>query len=70
MPIGRYRINEPTLALFQEDGHHVAHIIPAGAFVKVDSKTFDGDKLVDVIWDKKKVMMFTQDLRSRGEREP
>ena len=66
MPIGRYRINSPTIALFHEDGRHVAHTVPAGAFINVDSAAFDGDKLVDVTWNGKKVMMFTQDLRSRS----
>jgi len=67
MPIGRYRITNPTLALFQEDGHHVAHTVPTGAFVTVDSAAFDGEKLVNVTWDGKTVMMFTQDLRLRAE---
>lgn len=62
MPLGRYRIKQPTTAPFQEDGRHVAHMVPAGAFITVDSDTFDGNKLVDVIWDDRKAMMFTQDL--------
>ena len=67
MPLGRFRIMNPTIALFHEDGRHVAHTVPEGAVVRVDSAAFDGDKLVDVTWDGKKVMMFTQDLRSRAE---
>ena len=67
MPPGRYRIMDPTIALFHEDGCHVAHTVPEGAVIRVDSAAFDGDKLVDVTWDGKKVMMFTQELRSRAE---
>ena len=67
MPIGRYRITNPTLALLQKDGHHIAHTVPTGAFITVDSAAFDGDKLVNVTWDGKTVMMFTQDLRLRAE---
>ncbi len=67
MPLGRYRIKEPTIALFQQDGRHVAHTVPAGAIITVDDAAFDGDKLVNVTWDLKKVMMFTQDVRSRAE---
>jgi len=67
MPLGRFRIKNPTIALFHEDGRHVAHTVPEGAVIRVDSAAFDGDKLVDVTWDGKKVMMFTQDLRSRAE---
>jgi hypothetical protein len=66
MPLGRYRITSPTIALFHEDGRHVAHTVPTGAFIHVDSAAFDGEKLVDVTWDDRKVMMFTQDLRSRA----
>jgi hypothetical protein len=36
----------------------------------VDSAAFDDKRLVDVTWDDKKVMMFTQDVRSRAERVP
>jgi hypothetical protein len=36
------------------------------AIVTVDSAALDGHKLVDVTWNDKKVMMFTQDLRSRA----
>jgi hypothetical protein len=66
MPIGRYRINSPTIALFFEDGRHVAHTIPTGVIINVDG--LDGDKLVEVTWDGKKGLMFAQDVRSRGER--
>jgi hypothetical protein len=70
MPIGRYRITNPTIALFHEDGRHVAHMVPSGAIIHVDNATFAGDKLLDVIWNGKKVMMFTQDLRSRSIAAP
>jgi hypothetical protein len=67
MPIGRYRITNPTLALFHEDGRHdVAHTVPTGAFITVDS-AFDGEKLVKVTWDGKTVMMFAADLRVRAK---
>ena len=66
MPLGRYRITNPTIALFEEDGHYVARTVPSGAIIRVDSAAFDGDKLLDVTWENKKVMMFTQDLRSRA----
>ena len=41
-------------------------LVPEGAVIEVDSATFDGDKLVEVIWNGRRAMMFTQDLRSRG----
>jgi hypothetical protein len=61
-------MNSPVLALFPDDGRHVADTIPKGAFVTIDSETFNGNKLIQVVWDGKTVMMFTQDLRSRGEK--
>ena len=62
----KYRIDSPTIALFEEDGRHVAHIVPGGSVVVVDSKEFDGNKLMWVMWAEKRVMMFTQDIRTRG----
>jgi len=68
MPIEKYRIDSPTIALFQEEGRHVAHTIPTGAIISTDGKPFLGNKLMEVLWDKKAVMMFAQDIRARGER--
>ena len=67
MPLGRRRILNPTIAVFPEEGRHVAGTVPADAIIEVDSEAFDGDRLVDVIWDGRRVMMFTQDLRTRSE---
>ena len=69
MPIGRYRISDPTIAMFEEDGRHLARFVPTGAIIIVDG-TFNGDRLTDVLWDDKKAMMFTQDLRTRAEPAP
>jgi hypothetical protein len=52
MPEGHFRITNPTIALFMEDGRHVARTIPYGALVVVpNGKTFDGDKLIEVQWE-------------------
>ena len=64
----RYQIRRPTIALFLEDDRHVAHMVPAGAVIVVDSDRFNGNKLVEVMWDGKKAMMFTQDIRKRGKK--
>ena len=68
MPLGRCRITEPTLALIREGGRYVAHMVPAGAFITFDGSPADGDNLVEVTWDDKRVRMFAEDLRSRAER--
>jgi len=63
-----YVICSPTIALSLEDGRHVAHLVPEGATISLDGKTFNGNKLIEVTWADKIVMMFTQDLRTRGKR--
>ena len=68
MPASKYRINSPTIALFLEDGRQVARAIPTGSIVTVDS--LHGDKLVEATWNQVKVLMFSQDIRARGERIP
>ena len=68
MLAAKYRIKSPTIALFEEDGRHVAHMVPANAIIELDAETFNGNKLIEVVWAEKKVMMFTQDIRSRGMR--
>jgi hypothetical protein len=67
MPAERYRIHSPIMALFERDGRHIAETVPVGAIVEIDTDTFDGNRIVEVIWVGKPVMMFTQDLRKRGE---
>jgi hypothetical protein len=64
----RYRINDSTIAMFQEEEGYKARTVASGTVVEVSDGPIDGDRLVDVIWDGRNVMMFTQDLRSRAER--
>ena len=64
MPTGKWCLNSPTLALFMEDSRHVARTVPAGAIITVDR--VEGEKLVEVTWNDKKVLMFAQDIRARG----
>jgi hypothetical protein len=63
-----YLISSPTIALFLEDGRHVAHLVPEGSLISTDGQPFNGNKLMEVTWDEKVVMMFTQDLRTRGKK--
>jgi len=69
MPAGRYRVIEPTIAMFDEGGRYVAHPVPAGAIILVDDSV-DGDRLTDVTWDGQRVLIFTRDLRTRAVLEP
>ena len=66
MTTEKYLISSPTIALFLEDGRQVAHLVPEGALIRTDGKPFNGNRLMEVTWADKVVMMFTQDLRTRG----
>jgi hypothetical protein len=68
MAVETFRIVSPALVLFLEDGRHVSQMIPRGATVSFDKAALSGNNLIEVLWDEKVVMMFTQDLRSRGEK--
>jgi hypothetical protein len=61
-------ISSPTIALLQEDESRVAHTVLAGDIVAIERKALDDDGLVEVTWNERVVMMFTQDVRSRGNR--
>ena len=63
----RYRLNTPTLAIIKQNGQNRPTTIPPGAVVKVIDGLLDGNRLVDVKWDGKTVMMFTTDIRERCE---
>jgi hypothetical protein len=66
MASGRYRIIDPTIGVFQEEGKQVARTVPKGAVVTLaDEKSWDSNALIEVCWEGKSVMMFAQDLRSR-----
>jgi hypothetical protein len=42
--------------------------VPKNAIVTIKAGPLDGTRLIDVEWDGQLVMMFTVDLRERGER--
>lgn len=64
MPRGRYRITNPTLAMKTTDGKgDTALMVPTGAFVFIDSESFNGNRLIDVQWEGNSVSMSALDLR-------
>jgi hypothetical protein len=75
LPLERYRLREPTLALFVEEGRRVVRTVPAGTTVVVDGdpgtiaaeEAVDSKRMVGMLWNGIPVIMFTQDLRSRAE---
>lgn len=64
----RYRLKTPTLAIMANDGDRIAVTIPIHGEVEVVDGPMNGDRVVDVLWEGKTVMMFTTDLRELGER--
>jgi hypothetical protein len=64
----RYRMKTPTLAIMIDDGHKIPITVPRGGEIEVVGGPLDGDRLLDVRWEGKPVMMFTTDIRERGER--
>jgi hypothetical protein len=60
---GKYRLTNPAFALVFVDGYQRSVTLPTGAFVDLDGKTFNGGRLMDVLWEGHKAIMFTEDLR-------
>lgn len=63
-----YRITSPTMAFASSNGDRAPVLVPVNAVVAISEDPREGDRLVDVVWDGKAYVMFTQDLRQRGER--
>jgi hypothetical protein len=62
-----YRLKTQTLgSIISEGDPRKPVIIPRGAVVKVISDPVDHKRFVDVTWEDKTVMMFTQDIRQRA----
>ena len=81
MPGERYLLKTATLAIAGHDSPprpptrysvrllgSSTELIPLGAVVRVLDGSLHGNRLVDVEWDGKTVMMFTTDIRERCER--
>jgi hypothetical protein len=55
------------LGITTVDGQNLAITVPKGAVISVVDGPMDGTRLVDVTWDGKTLMMFTIDLKQRGQ---
>ena len=62
----RFQFFVPTLAIVQIDGHNTVKYVPMGNIVTVKNGPLNGDRLVDVEWNGRTVMMFASDLRERA----
>ena len=46
-----------------DDHGNTALMVPTGAFIFIDSESFNGNRLIDVQWEGNSVMMSSLDLR-------
>ena len=64
----RFRLKTETLGIEEALNKRVAVQVPPGEIVTVLSGPRPDDRrLVDVLWGKRKLVMFTQDIDTRGE---
>jgi hypothetical protein len=63
----RFKLKKPLLALERPDGHSKGFHLSPGDVITVKKGPLNGERIVDVEWDGRIVMMFTQDLRDHGE---
>jgi hypothetical protein len=63
----RFKLKKPLLALERPDGHVMGFHLSPGDIVTVKGGPLNGELIVDVEWEGRIVMMFTQDLRQHGE---
>jgi hypothetical protein len=62
----RFRLERATLSVESIDGKQIAVMIPSGAIIKVNSGPKNGDGLVDVSWEGRRLQMFAVDVDVRG----
>jgi hypothetical protein len=63
----RYRLRNSTLAILNHAGQHLPLTVPLGGVVQVGVGPLNENRLVDVEWQGKPLMMFAADLRKRCE---
>ena len=63
----RFKLKTSTIAIENVEGRPSAVTVPANAVVVVVAGPHNGDRLLDVLLEGRTVMMFTIDVRERGE---
>ena len=66
----RFKLRNPALAIEIVNGVCLRVTVPTRAILKVISGPVDGDQMVDVVWEDKRVRMFAVDLIARGTEMP
>jgi hypothetical protein len=62
----RFRLERATLAVEAVDGKRLAVSLPAGTILKVISGPNNGDGMLKVLWEGRRVEMFAVDVDVRG----
>lgn len=55
-----FRLKTPTLDIISENSHRLPVTIRQRAVLKADGR-LDGNRLVDIMWEDKVIMMFTEE---------
>ena len=63
-----YRLLQPTVALFSEEGLRVARTLPMGAVIAIDHLLYRRDKFVEAVWEGQSILMFGRDIRTRARK--
>jgi hypothetical protein len=63
----QFSLRTPTIAFHMIGGRRVAVTVPAGTIVKVLSGPTTGDRMIEVLFENRPMVMFAIDLQERGE---
>ena len=66
----RFKLRNSALAIENVNGVRLRVTVPTRAILKVISGSLDGDQMVDVLWEDKRVKMFAVDLIARRKEMP
>jgi len=66
----RFKLRKSALAIEIVNGMRLRVNIPSRTILKVIAGPIDGDHMVDVLWEDKRVSMFAVDLITRGTEIP
>lgn len=61
MPGKSYRLKTPTLDIISENSRRLPVTIRQRALLKVVDGPVDSNRLVDILWEDKVIMMFTEE---------
>ena len=64
----RFRLKAETIAIETNGDKRIAVHVPAGSVVTVESGPRPDDRrMLDILWEGRKIVMFSDDIQKRGE---